>query len=396
VNPDGRIVTRPFVIGFLMTFFLYLAIGASIPLLPRLITNGLGGDRADVGRLAAVFSVAAIVCRPLLSLVSRRGARTLGIVGSVFSVTGFALMWRVPNLAVLGVSRVFASVGEALVWTAFGTLATANAPAHRQAEAVSLSSAAIFLAIGIGPLLTEPFARAGRFDAAVLVALCAALISAALSFQTHRDWVPGLIDRKGRLTAKELFHPAALVPGLTLGLVILGWSAWSNFIALRADEVGMANAAMLFTVYSVVSLGIRLLGAKLPERFGLRRTASAAAVMVAAGLLVLASAHSAAGLAFGAAVLSVGVALNFPALSALALSQLTDPSDRAMLFGSFGMFFEVGAGVGGLMIGPVARNSGLPAAFRFAAIAPLVALVTLHLRRRSTTGYQNGGREPRT
>ena len=56
------------------------------------------------------------------------------------------------------------------------------------------------------------------------------------------------------------------------------------------------------------------------------------------------------------------------------LAELRDPSERATLLSSFGMFFEIGAGIGGLLIGPVARGSGLPTAFRVSAIAPILAL----------------------
>ncbi len=376
---NGRIISRPFVVGVALTFFMYFAVGATIPLLPRLVTNGLGGNRGDVGLLAGVFSVAAVLCRPLLSLVSRRGVRTLAFVGSGLAIVGFALMWRVSSMAVLAASRVIAAIGEALVWTAFGTLCTAFAPEHRQAEAISLSSVALFFGLGVGPLATESLSRSGRFDAAALVPIAAAAMCVAVSFFIRPEWVPPLADTTGRLRAKEIFHPAALLPGLSLGLIILGWSAWNNYVALRADEIGMSNAAVLFTVYSGVSLGIRLVGAKLPDRLGLRRCASAAAILVALSLMILGWATSAAGLVVGAVVMALGIAFSFPSLSALALNMMDVPSDRAQLLSSFGMFFEVGAGVGGFVVAPVASRAGLSPAFTVAAIGPLLGFVLLYV-----------------
>lgn len=381
MGANGRIITRPFVVGFVLTFFMYFAVGATIPLIPRLVTNGLGGNRGDVGLLAGVFSVAAVLCRPLLSLVSRRGARTLALVGSVLAIIGFALMWRVPSMAVLTVSRIIAAIGEALVWTAFGTLSIAFAPDHRQAEAISLSSVALFFGLGVGPLATESLSRSGRFDAAALVPVVAAVMCVVVSFFIRPEWVPPLADTTGRLRAKEIFHPAALLPGLSLGLIILGWSAWNNYGALRADEIGMSNAAILFTVYSGVSLGIRLVGAKLPDRLGLRRCASVAAMLVAFSLVILGWATSATGLVVGAVVMALGIAFSFPSLSALALNMMDDPADRAPLLSSFGMFFEVGAGVGGFVVAPVASRAGLSPAFTVAAIGPMLSFVLLRVYR---------------
>jgi predicted MFS family arabinose efflux permease len=381
MQTDGRIITRPFVMGFLLTFFMYFAVGAAIPLLPRLVTNGLGGNRGDIGLLAAAFSLAAVLCRPLLSLVSRRGARALAIAGGLLAVVGYGLMWRVSSLPVLTVSRILAAIGEALVWTAFSTLSTVLAPAHRQAEAVSLASVALFLGLGLGPLATEGLSRSGHFATAAIVPTVSSALCVVVGLFIRREWVPPLADTSGRLRAKEIFHPAALLPGLALGLIVLGWSAWNNYVALRADEIGMSNAAILFTVYSGLSLGIRLVGAKLPDRLGHRRCASGAAVLVTVSLIVLGWATTATGLMVGAAVMALGVAFMFPALSALALGLMQDPADRAPLMSSFGMFFEVGAGVGGFVIAPVARRSGLSAAFTVAAAGPVLGFILLQVYR---------------
>ena len=69
VAADGRIIGRPFVLGFGVAFLLYFAVGATIPLIPRLVTNGLGGDDADIGRLGAVFAISAVACRPLVAIL---------------------------------------------------------------------------------------------------------------------------------------------------------------------------------------------------------------------------------------------------------------------------------------------------------------------------------------
>lgn len=381
MHADGRIITRPFAMGFLLTFFMYFAVGAAIPLLPRLVTNGLGGNRGDIGLLAAAFSLAAVLCRPLLSLVSRRGGRALAIVGGLLAVVGYGLMWRVSSLAVLTVSRVLAAIGEALVWTAFSTLSTVMAPDHRQAEAISLASVALFLGLGFGPLATEGLSRSGHFATAAIVPTASSIACVVVALCIRREWVPPLADTSGRLRAKEIFHPAALLPGLALGLIVLGWSAWNNYVALRADEIGMGNAAILFTAYSGISLGIRLVGAKLPDRLGHRRCASGAAVLVTVSLLVLGWATTAAGLIMGAIVMALGIAFMFPSLSALALGLMRDPADRAPLMSSFGMFFEVGAGVGGFVIAPVARSAGLSQAFSVAAGGPVLGFVLLHVYR---------------
>ena len=107
---------------------------------------------------------------------------------------------------------------------------------------------------------------------------------------------------------------------------------------------------------------------------------------MATALLVLGQARSAPGLYAGAAAMAIGVGLSFPSLSALALSRIRSSAERAPLLSSFGMFFDVGTGVGGLVFGPIAKSSGLPTAFRVSAIAPMLGLVVVlvGMRRRAT------------
>jgi predicted MFS family arabinose efflux permease len=364
-------------------FLLYFSVGASFALLPRLITNGLHGDKALVGRMWAVFALSAVLCRALLAYVARRGARVLGIVGATFTVAGMALMWRVSSLGVLSVARVFAAIGEALIWTTVGTLSTAFVAEDRQAEAVSYSSVALFVSFGLGASVVEGFSKSGRFNSAVSVCVGAAVLTLIATFSVKNEWIPNT-EKKGALTWREVFHPGALLPGLAYGVVILGWSAYANYVTLRSDELGFTSAATIFQVYTATALVVRFFGAKLPERVGLLRCSMAATLFVSAGLVVLSFALTQSTMMLGAAIISIGVALSFPSMSAIALRRLTDPSERSNLISSFGLFFELGSGVGGLVLGPVARSAGLVVTFRVGAVITLLGLVGMAKLRTSS------------
>ena len=312
---ENRVLTVPFAVLFLATFALFCGIGIVQPVTPRLVQNGLGGNDRDVGLMSTAYAIAAVGCRPLLSLVGRRGPRALMIAGGLVSLVGFAAHLRVDSLTVLAGGRAVAAIGEAMIWVGYGTYVSALAPPGRQAEAISLSTVAVFGGIGVGPLIGDPLAREGRFDLAVLIALGFVLICALTSFALRRSWYPdsGPI-RRGRLTWREVIHPAALPTGIVLAFAMVGWSAWNTFVALHGDAIGMASIAPVFTLYAVLALGFRLVGAKVPERLGLGRCAFGSLTGIALGLAVLATFPSAVGVYAGTVVLAGGVALMYPAL----------------------------------------------------------------------------------
>ena len=90
-------------------------------------------------------------------------------------------------------------------------------------------------------------------------------------------------------------------------------------------------------------------------------------------------------IALGTAAVAVGTALAFPALSAIALNNMRDPSERPLLLSSFGLFFEIGAGFDGLLLGPIARNASISSAFQLGSMCALagiggVIVLTTHRR----------------
>lgn len=358
-RPDGpeKLVGPAFLLATAITFVFFTAVGLCIPVLPR-FTEHIGGDDLDVGTLSTVYAVAAVLCRPLVVRAARRGDRFVIALGCATATVGFGLHAVATTLPLLWVARAVVAVGEALQFTGFTTLVNDLAPPHRRAEATSYSSVALFIGLGVGPLLGEVLA--GRrayvtaFFAAAACTVGAGLLCARLPrpVPTPHDEVNGTV-----------FHRGALATGFVLACVMAGYVGWSSFLALRTDELGLHDAGRLFLLYSIVVLVIRLVGARIPERIGLVRCTTAAIASTTAGLALLATVDGRLGLVLGTIAVAIGMALIYPSLSALTIARNPDRAQRAAVVGTFTMFFEVGSGIGGVLLGAVARAHGYQIAF---------------------------------
>jgi predicted MFS family arabinose efflux permease len=98
---------------------------------------------------------------------------------------------------------------------------------------------------------------------------------------------------------------------------------------------------------------------------------------IAAGCAILFVDNTPRGIYAGTAALAAGIALMYPALAALTIARQPNPTQRALLIGSFSLFFELGSGFGGAIIGPTADHFGRRGGFAVGAIVPLLALVTI-------------------
>ena len=375
-------MSRPFLMVTGVTFLVFLYIGIQVPLVPRLVEDGLGGSEIDIGLNLAAFSVAAIAIRPMLGAWGDRyGRRVLMIAGALTAGVAVLLMIPVDNRWLLLPLRGLAGIGEAAVFVGAATMISDLAPAHRRAEASSYFSVAVFGGIGIGPVLGEPLIDGGHFGRGLVVS--AGVLFAAALFglflpqdRLHASLADAADEGDDDLEPRHFFHRAAIRPGAVLALGMAGFATFNAFMPDHANVVGLDGSKWVFAVYSVVCLVVRLAGARLPERYGLGRSVSTALVLLSFGLLTLAAVATPFGVYAGTVLVGLGMAFMYPALMAIAVNAVRE-SQRARVIAGFTMFFEVGTAVGGILFGAIAEVAGKRGGFLAGAMAGVIGLWVL-------------------
>jgi predicted MFS family arabinose efflux permease len=109
---------------------------------------------------------------------------------------------------------------------------------------------------------------------------------------------------------------------------------------------------------------------RVPDRAGAEPTATAAGLLEAVGLLIIAVAHSLPVALVGAVVVGVGFSMLFPSLALMVVGEVGDDR-RGSALGAFTAFFDIGVGLGGPIAGATASLAGYPAVFVLGAAAAL-------------------------
>jgi MFS family permease len=376
--PDGRksLITPAFLSLAAATLVFFVAGGIVLPIVPRFAQIELHLDPAEVGLAIATFSIASLIVRPVVGWSTDRFGRRLPLMGgAALTVVALVLHLAASSLGLLVAARALLGVGEAFFFVASVAAASDLAPPERRGQAFSFFSLSLYLGLAIGPLIGETVLRIGSYPAVWLVAAAIAGCSLVLAWLT-----PETVPAVRSTGPARLFHPAGIVPGVLIFLGVFGMAGFLAFVPVYVDDVGLA-ASVPLGIYARIVVVLRLLGARLPDRFGAARLSGSALLATAAGLAIIGSVPTATGLIVGTGTLAVGVAFTFPALMALAVARVA-PDERGTVVGTASLFLDLAFGAAPVALGSIAGVTGYGPTFLVsAALAALGCVILVGGRR---------------
>jgi MFS family permease len=375
-EPRPRLVTRPFVLVGLASLAYFTADGVLIPTVPLYVERALRGGDVAAGVAVGAFSLTALVLRPLSGrLGDRRGRRLLLLMGAGLfglSVLGYSLA---DSTWLLTVFRLITGAGEAFFFVGAAAAIADLSPPERRGEALSFFSLSLYAGIGLGPVIGEAAIRGRDFGLVWVLGAALAGLAVLLSWP-----VPETRPPADRAVGKQpLVHPMGLLPGSALFASVVGMAGYFAFLPLYADEVGLSSSRQVFVLFSVVVLLVRSVGARIPDRVGVRQTSRGALLLDAAGLAIVALWRDPAGVYVGTVVFALGVSLAFPALMAMAVGSVP-PAHRGAVVGTVTAFVDL-AFAGPILLGVVADAFGYPGSFLASALVALAGFALLFTRR---------------
>jgi MFS family permease len=313
--------------------------------------------------------------RPLAGRIGdTMGRRVLIIGGALIVSLSTAAYGLVHAFWFIVLARIASGFGEAGFFVGAATMITDLAPIERRGEAVSYWSVAVYGGLSLGPLLGSVLHGHGHYGSVWAVSAALSMLAALIGLLT----VEVARDAPAE-PPKHLLHRAAIPPGSVLFLGLISLAGFTAFVPLYAHDVG-ASAGVIFAIYGVLILAVRVFGARVPDQLGGRLTASVALALIVIGSVTMAAWSTTLGLVIGTIVFASGMSLMYPALLLLALHGVHD-AERASVVGTFSSFFDASQGLGAFICGvavAVAGSNG--AAFTAGALCALAGLLVLRAR----------------
>ncbi len=377
ISPD-KVLTKQFVFLCLTNFLHFLTVYSLLVTLPVYALR-LGAGEGQVGFVTAAVTVTSLLALPYLGRwVDRLGRTTLLRLGPLLLLTEALALPHVSWFPLLVATSIMCGAGLASFQTGAPTLVADIAPIHRRGEAVGILGTFTTSAVALSPTIAT-FVMLSPAGFSGLFTMTAVLAGTALAMSF-------VIKEPPRRTAPKalgsLLNPRAFLPGFCIFSITLGYGAFISFLPGHAPRIGLDNAGLFFTVYSIATILVRILAGGVSDRVG-RVPVIIPALFVVAGATVMVGLSDSPGLVLlAAAFWGLGYGSAHPTILALAVDR-SSPDQRSSAVTTFNFGYNLGLTAGSLGMGLLLEATSFSVMAAAAGVAPVIALTALFLLRQS-------------
>ncbi len=357
-------------VGFLRAiacmWWVFLSLGALIPVLPTWVADDLGGAGWQVGATVFIYAAASVASRPLAGWYLRTRSPEpmiwMSIIVGVLAVAGTPL---IRDLAWMWSLRFVEGAALGLFYTAAATGVVRSTPPARRGSRLAYFSVPLFLGVAVGPIVGDwalghlGSTGAWLFAAGILSVGLLPCLPGARLFAPMDDRPAGKAPAGSLL--RTLAHPAARMPAVVLALSIAGWAAFQAFVPLYGPQLGLQATGTVFLAYSTVVLTIRVGGARFFDRLPMVPLVIVGCSCNVVGLLIAASWRAPGGLYVAAILMAVAIGLTYTSLMQVALTGVSTTEEGAVV-AAYSVAYDIGAGIGAVVLGLLLTLTGSYAA----------------------------------
>jgi MFS family permease len=368
-----------------------------VPILPLYAQTFDVGPAAIGGLLALQAVPRMFVNMPAGRLADRLGAhRLLTFSCGLASAAALGCMLA-PSFAVLALCRVFQGVASAISHTAGLTYSASLGSDERRGRRMSLYQGSFLLGNGIGPVLGGVIAQQYGYRTPFgIYAIAAVLIGIWVLWK-----LPDPRGTTGVTTTPVVGTPPAyrirdlvLHGGIMLACLMGLLSAYtrsgsrdyamvvlSDLRGLLPSEIGVALSLVF-----LANVAVLYLAGALVDRYGPRPVMVPSWLLIATGLIILATVESYAGLLVAAAFYGIGAGIG-SSVPAVQIANAVGPERRGTALGVFRTFSDLGLILGAVVMGLLAATFGITwGVWTNAGLVLVAAAVYLVVRPRAAPG----------
>ena len=397
-EPLGEIFTRHFLLLAtinLCMFFGFQMLNIGLPV----YMAQLGAAGQVVGLATTLMTVTATLMRVFAgALLDRFGRWGLLIGGTVIMVCAIVSFAIFPIVGVILGLRMLHGIGWGMGSTATSTIAADIIPKRRFAEGMGYFALTTAISSAIAPAASIEIIQGAGAHYMIYVAagvtVLALLLSAVEAFASRRKAAqpaplsqpqqPSLSPQSAQPAQspqpqaysklETLFERRAVLPGILILLVNIGFGCITTFIALHANAQGVSGVSAYFIVYAIVSLASRPPIGMLIDRFGYRIPAILSTLCTACTLVLIGVSSNMVMFAGAGALAGLGIGTAMSTFQAMAVASV-EPWRRGVATATYMTAFDLGIAIGSLLGGILADLVGYTVMYFVVAAFPIMATV---------------------
>ncbi|MDR2133266.1 MAG: MFS transporter [Clostridiales Family XIII bacterium] len=374
-----KLWTKNFIMLTLVNMSFMFGFNMLHPTLPLFITD-LGGTKAQVGAVAAAFSVAAVATRFFAPLILQKfGKKRMLYTGvsltlAVTFACGFA-----ETLPFILIFRALQGVGFGFVSTLTTTLAADLLPDERRGEGIGYFGMGITAVTAISPALGLFLVESASFLTMFLTASAGQLLSVAGLFAFRP---PARVTERTPGTPKLSIKNGFFEPRLFLQCAMLlcmgaARNAEQNFLTLLAADRRIPGLSWYYIFQTAVSFTAKFLTGRVYDKKGHAYSIIPGGACWVVAFLIMSFSRDLGTLLIAGFFSGVGMGALMPSMQTWCVSSV-EPERRSVASALYFNFYDIGIGGGAIFLGNLFGTSGSAAAFRAASVC-MVAFLAIYL-----------------
>ncbi len=365
--------TFQFALLCMSNFLFATSFNMMIPELPGYLT--LIGGAEYKGLIIALFTLMAGISRPfsgkLTDTVGRVPVMIFGALVCVICSMLYPFLTTVLGFLLLRFVHGFSTGFKPTATSAYGADVVHES---RRGEALGALSIGYTLGASAGPMLGSYLVDFFSYNTMFYVSALVALGSVAILYNI-KETLPNpqpFSLKLLKINRTEIFEKTALRPAIITLLLCFSIGTILTIAPDLSEHLGLHNKGLFFAFFTVASLLIRVVAAKVSDRFGRVPVLLVSSFVLANALVILAYANSVMMMMVGSVIYGLSWGINSPALSAWTVD-LCASQNRGKAIASMYIALEIGIGAGALFSSWIYHNQAEN--FKYAFLAPAILAI---------------------
>jgi len=365
-----------------------------MPTLPIYLTRDLGISQGSTGFVMAGFSISAILIRPFAGYLLDNYQRFLVFILSLFLLTGVYGAYPFAH----GVAAMFLlRFAHGAMWgicsSSVAPIVADIVPPARLGEGIGIYGLSIPIGMTIGPMFGLEVLKRSGADTMFVAVLGISFLSLLIGFLAK---TPASAITRKKLIIANLVHRKALPVSLCMFLVMIAYGSIIVFAGVYAAQKSFPNVAAFFLCFAAALFCSRVFLSRLFDRGYFLHLVLAGIALTAIGMPWLGNAWNPTQFLVAGIINGLGFGILMPTCQA-AVNSLVGPHERGAANSTYLVSYDLGMGVGSLLVGFLADRVTLGAIYGYTSLlivlsAGIFLLVAIPHYRRNKSRYNEAGR----
>lgn len=378
-TPQQPLWTKDFLLIFTANLLVFISFYCLLPTLPLFVTDYLGSDVSAVGYIFGFFALAAVIARPLAGFaVDTTGRKVVLFISLLLLAAAIAIYNIATTVLVLFIIRMFHGLCWGFATTAAGTVATDIVPAARRGEGIGYYGLSNTFAMAAGPalglLIVSHTSFTVLFTGSSLLAAAALICVLAITF---KETAAAHTQQPVEIRLTTLFETRVLIYAVITFFIAILYSSIISFVTLLGKELAIANPGSYFLAYASTLILSRPYAGKALDSSGPKTIMAIGFAALASSFLLLFFAAGYVGFILSGLCLGIGFGIVQPTTLALAINRV-EPLRRGAANGTIFTAFDLGVGLGSILLGLLSDYAGLATMYLVCALLVIIPIALFY------------------